>query len=291
MNNKYLFSICVPTYNHSKLLEDLLNSIKIQEFKNYEIIIVNDGSTDTTDQIIKEWMSLDLFPINYIYQKNTGRASALKKAILNATGEYTIIMDSDDYFYFNAFKTISIYLNKITKNTAGICGLCSNKQDELIGSKFPKNKMYSNLLEIRADYNVKGDKKEVIRTDLLKKYMYDFDISIRRVPTSILWTRISQEHKTLFINSFLIYKDYLPQGLTKNINKVRAKNAISSAQGYYEQFNQHNISYKNQFYKYKVLINYWRYYFHGGKKEKLKFVYYFFALIGILFYLKEKLNK
>lgn len=97
-----LVSFSVITYNHEKYIEEALESIINQTFKNFEVVIVNDGSTDNTDKIIRQF--IEKYPdylINYINQENQGPSSATNTAILNAKGKYIAFMSGDDVCYYH----------------------------------------------------------------------------------------------------------------------------------------------------------------------------------------------
>ena len=92
-----LVSIITPIYNTEKYLSKCLNSIISQTYKNWEVILVNDGSTDNTYELCKKYLSLD----NRIYiinKENTGVSDSRNKALDIAKGKYVIFLDSDDYW-------------------------------------------------------------------------------------------------------------------------------------------------------------------------------------------------
>lgn len=102
MNNSShpLITVRLITYNHEKYIEKAIYSILNQTFTDYELIIVNDGSTDQTDSIIKGILKTENNPkIRYIYQENQGVSSACNVAILNAKGKYIANMSGDDISY------------------------------------------------------------------------------------------------------------------------------------------------------------------------------------------------
>ncbi|MBL1209363.1 glycosyltransferase family 2 protein [Geminocystis sp. GBBB08] len=102
MNNSEnpLVSVRLITYNHEKYIEEAIYSVLSQTFQDYELIIVNDGSTDETDSIIKRILEKENNPkIKYIYQENQGTSSACNTAILNARGKYIANMSGDDVCY------------------------------------------------------------------------------------------------------------------------------------------------------------------------------------------------
>ena len=108
LKDNTFFTIIVPVYNVEKYLLDCLTSISNQTYKNFEIIAVNDGSTDSSLKILEEYSSLDK-RLRYFTQENLGLLNARKAAIPLVNGEYTIFIDSDDLIYSNSLDR----LNKI----------------------------------------------------------------------------------------------------------------------------------------------------------------------------------
>jgi len=89
-----LVSVVIPTYNSADFLIQALNSVLNQTYSNYEIIVVDDGSSDNTSQAIEPWRS----QIRYIYQDNQGVAAARNRGIDAATGDFIAFLDADDLF-------------------------------------------------------------------------------------------------------------------------------------------------------------------------------------------------
>ncbi|MFQ6739306.1 MAG: glycosyltransferase family 2 protein, partial [Alphaproteobacteria bacterium] len=98
-------SVIIPVYNTEKFLPQCLNSIIYQTYKNLEIIIVNDGSTDNSDEICQTFAKHDK-RIKIIYQTNSGVSAARNKGLLNATGDYVHFIDSDDYINLDYYEKI-----------------------------------------------------------------------------------------------------------------------------------------------------------------------------------------
>lgn len=87
-------SVIIPTYNRAEFISDAIESVLNQTFEDYEIIIVDDGSTDNTKQIVQSYTS----KVKYYYQEQSGVSSARNYGIKAATGEYIAFLDSDDQF-------------------------------------------------------------------------------------------------------------------------------------------------------------------------------------------------
>ena len=105
-------SIIIPTYNRADLLPRAINSVLNQTFQDFELIIVDDGSTDNTKQVVEEFQKKDK-RIKYIWQENSGLPTSRNTGIENTQGEYIALLDDDDV-WLN--KKLEIQLNKIEKN-------------------------------------------------------------------------------------------------------------------------------------------------------------------------------
>jgi len=99
-------SIIIPAYNHEEYITEAINSVLNQSVKDYEIIIINDGSTDSTEQRI---LSIHDKRIQYISQKNSGAHSAINRGINLAQGEYISILNSDDIICRNDWRHVWIF--------------------------------------------------------------------------------------------------------------------------------------------------------------------------------------
>ena len=106
-------SIIIPVYNVEKYIEHCLNSIKLQTMKDFEIIIINDGATDNSEKIIKEYQknNPDLI-IKYLKKENGGLASARNYGVKFAEGDYISFIDPDDYLDSNTYEDLKVYMDK-----------------------------------------------------------------------------------------------------------------------------------------------------------------------------------
>lgn len=110
MNKK--LSVIIPVYNTSKYIEKCLNSILNQTMNNIEIIIVNDGSTDNSEEVIQKWIdeNKNKIEIKYFKKENGGLSDARNFGVKKATGEYLTFVDSDDYLDKNIYKNLEKYM-------------------------------------------------------------------------------------------------------------------------------------------------------------------------------------
>jgi len=270
-------AICVPTYNRSKLLDRLLESIPT--INDIMVSICDDGSIDNTHQVVKNHQSR--ISINYVYQKNKGRASALRKSILNSKAEFVMIIDSDDFF---EKKGVEIILEHIKKNTFisffvfPIRILKNSKFFSISLSGIPQ----TNYISFRSDYKVKHDLQEVIHQKLLLDILYDDPMDIRRIPTLYLWFKASQQVECLPIDSAPVKtKEYYSDGMSANLLplQVRYPKYLTHTYKIALKSNQ----YKSLLYRFKYTILFYRYSFHNKTFKLLNFRDLPFFAIGYIF--------
>ena len=98
------FTVCIPTYNRKEKLKLTLQSLERQSYKDFEVIVVDDGSIDNTKNFISEYIKNTPLNLRYIYKSNGGKHTALNIGIESAGSKYFIILDSDDIFTDNCLQ-------------------------------------------------------------------------------------------------------------------------------------------------------------------------------------------
>ena len=157
-DKKMKISVLIPVYNGEKFIENCVYSVINQKFKDIEIIIINDGSSDNTGYICRE-LEKKYHNITYLIQKNLGVSAARNKGIQNAKGEYLLFLDSDDYLAENSLEKIYIKMkeNDLDALTfdAGIYNLDGKKVKKIIPCNFKENEYISGYDYIKTyGYNV-----------------------------------------------------------------------------------------------------------------------------------------
>lgn len=169
---KPFLTVFTSTYNRADTLERTYKSLRRQTDKDFEWLIVDDGSTDNTRTIVESWIKEeDSFHIRYLWKKNEGFHTGYNTAIANMDSELAVCIDSDDYMPDDAVELIHrCWLLRGGNQYAGIVGLDYKTNGELIGCTFPESMETINLISFaQGKYGLKkGDKKIVVRTDLYK---------------------------------------------------------------------------------------------------------------------------
>lgn len=244
-------TVCTPTYNRAHLLNKLYTSLKKQNYNSFQWIIVDDGSTDDTEAIVNEFIKENNINIRFIKKKNGGKHTALNIGIDNAEGELFWIVDSDDYIIDDALKYIwnKWCELKDNKDFAGLSALRGYENKKVIGTTVNEEYIDADVLTYRYKYRVLGDKSEVYRTDILKKYKFPEYREEKFLTEAVVWNRIANDgYKIRWFNKVIYICEYLEGGLTNTSDK----NIMDSWQGttlYYKEL----LSYKQVPLKDKIL--------------------------------------
>lgn len=230
MANNPIITILTPSYNRGYCLGQLANSLLNQTNLNYNWIIIDDGSTDNTKEII-ELIKRDFgIKLQYLYKKNGGKHTAINYALDYINTELTFIVDSDDQLTNDAIATIYEYFGKYKNNKQISCYAFERKYpDSQINLRITDKEFIGNYIEDRIKKRKIGDMAEVYFTKFLKKFRFPEYENEKFIGEDVLWIKIAKESNMLFINKAIYIGSYLNDGLTKN----RRKNAINSPKSQY----------------------------------------------------------
>lgn len=222
-------TVFTPTYNRGYIIETLYRSLQRQSFKDFEWIVVDDGSTDNTERLLREFQQeKNEFQILYQKTENGGKHRAINLGLKLANGELFFIVDSDDYLTDNALDIIDRMERSIPSSErdgfAGVCGQRGYADQREVGRSFEGEILDITMLE-RPQYGISGDKSEVFYTEVLRKYPFPEFVGERFVTECVVWDKIAYDgFKLRFFNQIIYICDYLPDGLTAHSNELFLKN-------------------------------------------------------------------
>lgn len=218
-------SIITPTYNRGHLIEKLFLSLENQNNKEFIWIIVDDGSSDNTKDMVDSFINRKTINIKYIYQQNSGKFSALNKAIKASKSELFICVDSDDYLLQDA---VEIILNKWKeyREEEDIIGMVAPrvfKDGELSGNEMPKGVYSLTHNELYYKYGKTGETALIFKTLILNQNLIETNEE-KFLSEEILYDKLDSIGKLKVINNtFYVMGEYLSDGLTKNYFKLWQK--------------------------------------------------------------------
>lgn len=252
-----LITIFTPAYNRGYLLGRLYQSLLTQKLQNFEWVIVDDGSSDDTQDVIESFISENRLQITYYKQTNSGKHIAINKGVEIAKGKLFFIVDSDDYLTNKATQIIAEKYKNIEDNPlfAGISGRKGYSETEYIGSQEKYDDIHSNALDFRYVHNKKGDMAEVIKTDIIRQYPFPIIKGEKFCTEGLLWFRVALKYKFLWFDNIIYIAEYLEGGLSDNIFKIR-KNSPEYAILFYSELSKMPVSLIQ---KIKAATNYWRF--------------------------------
>ena len=215
-----MITVFTPTYNRAHILVKLYESLLKQTNKNFEWIIVDDGSTDNTEQLFDKWKLENNLEITYVKQKNSGKHIAINTGVKLAKGELFFIVDSDDYLSNNAIEQINTFYSQIKDDDkfAGVSGMRAYHNGNRIGGIFPFETIDCSMMDIRTKYKIKGDMAEVFKTNILKKYPFPKFEEEKFLGEDFVWSQMSADKYILrFFNKNIYFTEYLPNGILKGL--------------------------------------------------------------------------
>lgn len=253
-------TILTPTYNRASLLPRLFDSLLRQTNKDFEWIVVDDGSTDDTREVVANLKEKcgGAFPMGYVYKANGGKHMAINIGAERARGELLFIADSDDLLTDDALETVANSWHDISddKSFAGIAGLdIAMGTREVIGSGLPQEHIDCNAIDIRYRHHVTGDMKEVFRTEVLREFPFPEFAGERFCPEQLVWFRMARRYRLRYINKPIYIADYQPDGITAGITRARMRNPSASMLTYAE-LTECPVPF---LVKVKAAINFWRF--------------------------------
>lgn len=215
-----MVTVFTPVYNRAYIINDLYQSLQRQTNKEFEWIIIDDGSQDNIIELVNKWIERDHneFAIRFYSVDNGGKHRAINKAVKIAQGDAFFIVDSDDYITDDAIEWINVKWRNIQDDEgfAGIAGLKMLKNGKLTGFGKLTFKEYVDATNLeREKYNLDGDKAEVYKTELLREFPFPEYENEKFVTEAVVWNKIAYEgYKIRWFNKVIYMCDYLEDGLT-----------------------------------------------------------------------------
>lgn len=233
-------TVFTPTYNRAYTLQRLYDSLNQQTNKSFVWLIVDDGSTDNTRELVEGFVRENKIDIHYCYQENAGKSQAQNHALELTDSEIFVGVDSDDYLTSDAIEKI-LYHWEQAKTQNGCIGLlackCAEKVENSLTKVNYKKLQKGRLTTVREAYSsgaIKGDAMMIYKTSEIKKFPFPRFDGEKFVPEAYLYDKLDQIGELYFTDERLYIAEYLSDGYTAGMEALNFKNA----NGYFAYISQ-----------------------------------------------------
>ena len=228
-------TVLTPAYNRGKLLEKLYESLCAQDCKDFEWLIVDDGSTDDTSERVEQMKQTADFTISYYKKENGGKHTALNYAYQFIKTPLAFIVDSDDSLTEDAISCVNTVYGKYN-DESDLCGFSFLRGKPnggyLSTSGIPQDGMKESFVDCRINRGIGGDMAEVWYTHCLKEYPFPEFQGEKFLGEDIVWVRMSEKYKMRFFNRVIYISDYLEDGLTRKHNIKSPNGCVARAEAF-----------------------------------------------------------
>lgn len=257
-------SVLTATWNRAHLLTRCYESLRAQSMLPLEWIVVDDGSTDSTTQVLHDILKSAPFHVRSFSQSNQGKHRSINVAARAASGELALILDSDDMLARDALAVVEAAWDSIPDadrvKYAGLAGHSADHYGRLIGKPFPANSDRLSSLRLFHSAAVKGDKLLVHRTELLRSFPFPEFSGEKFVSEGIVWDRIRKSHCYKLLPDVLQVVEYQRDGLSASSLASRVNNPVGAC-AYYRQLASLDIDWIARV---RSIVNYLRFARHSG---------------------------
>jgi glycosyltransferase involved in cell wall biosynthesis len=226
MSEKKRITVFTPTFNRAHTLNRVYDSLKEQTNKMFLWLIIDDGSSDNTEEIVDNWLSEKLIEIHYYKKENGGKQRAHNKAVDLCNTELFICVDSDDYLTENAVESFLNTWDSIDdiNKLSGVIALRGKDKDIPIGTEMPTHIKSSPLNDLYEKHGFRGDTAILFRTDILKCFPFFVAEGENFIGESYIYLQIDQYYSLYILNEILYIGEYLSDGYTANVRKLTKEN-------------------------------------------------------------------
>lgn len=282
-------TVFTPTYNRAYSLPKLYKSLVAQPYTSFEWLIVDDGSTDNTEQLVGQWLQEKRVDIRYYKQPNGGKHRATNKAVSLAKGELFFFVDSDDYITKDSLTLIDRYYEQVRadKNFAGVAAYKAYPNGQRVAEGVAYDVIDTDVVSFFQE--MKGDMTEIWRTEVLKAFPFPEFPGEKFVTEAVVWNEIAKKYKLRYFNANIYVCEYLDDGLSNNLRKHHRQSPQGTMLYYSNLVRDSRFGLRRHIID---AINFWRYLIpYKGRKTKLPWWCYMLKPLGFLFYLLDLLHE
>ena len=267
-------TVFTPTYNRRYIIENLYRSLQIQSFNDFEWLVVDDGSSDNTEELLEKWSKENNnFEIRYYKKENGGKHRAINYGLDKAKGKLFFTVDSDDYLTDDALEKINAWEKSLDKSKkfAGIVANRGYEKNKTINNYFEEDYLDLDLMQMytyseNGKRVLSGERALIFYTDIHRLYKYPEFKGEKFMTEAVVWNRMAHDgYLVRYYNDIIWIFEYLDDGLTKAGNKL----FLDNPRGYTLWLKEKNV-FQNK-----------------SKKEMLKFYYSMYCELSQLYSINQ----
>ncbi len=240
-------SIITPSYNRKVTLEKCYESLRRQTVKDFQWIIIDDGSTDDTRKYITS-LREENFPIAYYYKQNGGKHTALNYSMKYITGKVVAVLDSDDYLIDNAVELIIDKWKKYINNREIMEVVFKRKLVNKENKSFPKYEFIANHIDFVENGQYLPDCFEVVKKDVFCQFKYPEFKNELFLGESVFRCRAAKKYQSVYVDEDICICEYRDDGLTSHVREINIqspKGAMYRCSLYFDPTYTLKIRFKN----------------------------------------------
>lgn len=243
-----LFSVLIPTYNRANLVIRALDSVAAQSFRDFETVLIDDGSIDGTLSTVWRWSKRTGLPVTSIWKPNGGAHSAYNLGVRHARGEYIVVLGSDDQLLPDALQKMadawaSIPAAQKHRYCAVLGHGLHSQSRRLVGDPYPRDVWDSDFLQMKQRWDIGGDKPGAYRRDLLLRHPFPVFEGERFMRESYVIKQLAQQYSTRFVNESFQLFEYQRDGLSASVRTLRVSSPRGMALCYRDEANRHSVGF------------------------------------------------
>jgi glycosyltransferase involved in cell wall biosynthesis len=232
-------SVVTPAYNAAETLPKVAEGLRSQTWRAFEWVVVDDGSTDGTAELVERWLREGDLDIRYLHQENRGKHVAMNRGIERARGEYTVVLDADVLLPPTTFERMLATWETIPEGEragfSAVVGQAADTSGRLLGAELPSEPYDSDYVQMTYVLGLGGDRMPMHRTAALREFPFPFEELRGLVTEAIVANRMARKYRERYVNEVWAITDYLPGGLSDRALELQIRAAAATALFFLEE--------------------------------------------------------
>lgn len=217
-----MLTIFTPTYNRAERLHRVYESLLAQSNRDFEWLVVDDGSDDSTEQVVYEFTKQNAIDIRYIKKENGGKHTAHNLALKLARGEYFFCVDSDDWLAEDAIEEILHFVRD--REARFVLAYKKDEKGKLLSSVFPEDIAQADLFKLNHEYHCNGEFSIILRTDFARQFPFPVFEGESFITEAVIYDRMSMTENVYLLPKVITVCEYQANGLSNNLNRIMKNN-------------------------------------------------------------------